>query len=393
MQFIPPLSSGARQHIKGTAVQQSLLCAWNNFSTTCKKWHTVQINPSKESSVDTLTITRPDDWHLHVRDGAVLHDIIPHTARTFSRAIIMPNLMPPVTHTEQALSYRQRILQATPTDSAFQPLMTLYLTDNTSADEIRTAKESGQVYGCKLYPAGATTNSDSGVTDIAHIYPALEAMATHGIPLLVHGEMTDAEIDIFDREARFIDHVLQPLITRMPNLKVVFEHITTADAVDFVRHAGDNVAATITVQHLLLNRNDILVGGIKPHHYCLPVLKRERHRIALVEAATSGSSKFFLGTDSAPHTKENKENACGCAGMFTAPAAIEWYAEIFEAAQALDKLEGFASHFGADFYNLPRNNDTITLQKQPWKMADTLPMSESVIVPFRAGQTVNWRTV
>ena len=343
--------------------------------------------------MDTLTITRPDDWHLHVRDGAVLKDIVPHTARTFGRAIIMPNLMPPVTNTEQALSYRQRIMQAIPADSTFQPLMTLYLTDNTSADEIRTAKESGEIYGCKLYPAGATTNSDSGVTDISHIYPALEAMAEHGIPLLVHGEMTDAEIDIFDREARFIDHILQPLLKRMPNLKVVFEHITTADAVDFVRHAGDNVAATITVQHLLLNRNDILVGGIKPHNYCLPVLKRERHRIALVEAATSGSSKFFLGTDSAPHTKENKESACGCAGMFTAPAAIECYAEIFEQAAALEKLEGFASHFGADFYGLPRHNETITLQKQPWKMAETLPMSESVIVPFRAGQDINWRMV
>ena len=343
--------------------------------------------------MDTLTITRPDDWHLHVRDGAVLKDIVPHTARTFGRAIIMPNLMPPVTNTEQALSYRQRIMQAIPADSTFQPLMTLYLTDNTSADEIRTAKESGEIYGCKLYPAGATTNSDSGVTDISHIYPALEAMAEYDIPLLVHGEMTDAEIDIFDREARFIDHILQPLLKRMPNLKVVFEHITTADAVDFVRHAGDNVAATITVQHLLLNRNDILVGGIKPHNYCLPVLKRERHRIALVEAATSGSSKFFLGTDSAPHTKENKESACGCAGMFTAPAAIECYAEIFEQAAALEKLEGFASHFGADFYGLPRHNETITLQKQPWKMAETLPMSESVIVPFRAGQDINWRMV
>lgn len=343
--------------------------------------------------MDRLTITRPDDWHLHVRDGALLNDIVPHTARTFGRAIIMPNLMPPVTHTQQALAYRQRILQATPEGSPFQPLMVLYLTDNTTAADILEAKQSGLIQACKLYPAGATTNSDSGVTDIANIYPALEAMAECGMLLLVHGEMTAAEIDIFDREARFIDHILQPLVARMPTLKVVFEHITTADAADFVRHAGDHVAATITVQHLLLNRNDILVGGIKPHHYCLPVLKRERHRVALVDAATGGSGKFFLGTDSAPHSKENKENSCGCAGMFTAPAAIEWYAEIFEQAGALKQLEGFASHYGSDFYGLARNSDTITLQKKPWKMADTLPLADSTIVPFRAGQMVNWQVV
>ncbi len=343
--------------------------------------------------MDRLTITRPDDWHLHLRDGAVLNDTVPHTARVFGRAIIMPNLMPPVTDTQQALSYRERILQARPKDSPFQPLMVLYLTDNTRPEDIIVAKECGLIYGCKLYPAGATTNSDSGVTDIANIYPALETMAECGIPLLVHGEMTAAEIDIFDREARFIDHILQPLIERMPQLKVVFEHITTADAADFVRHTGKNVAATITVQHLLLNRNDMLVGGIKPHHYCLPVLKRERHRIALVEAATCGSGKFFLGTDSAPHSKENKENSCGCAGIFTAPAAIEWYAEIFEAAGALSQLEDFASHFGADFYGLARNRDTITLQKSSWQMAEQLPLAGSTIVPFRAGKTVNWQVV
>ncbi len=343
--------------------------------------------------MDRLTITRPDDWHLHVRDGALLNDIVPHTARTFGRAIIMPNLMPPVTHTQQALAYRQRILQATPEGSPFQPLMVLYLTDNTTAADILEAKQSGLIQACKLYPAGATTNSDSGVTDIANIYPALEAMAECDMLLLVHGEMTAAEIDIFDREARFIDHILQPLVARMPTLKVVFEHITTADAADFVRHTGDNIAATITVQHLLLNRNDILVGGIKPHHYCLPVLKRERHRVALVEAAIGGSGKFFLGTDSAPHSKENKENGCGCAGMFTAPAAIEWYAEIFEQAGALKQLEGFASHYGPDFYGLSRNSDTITLQKKSWKMADTLPLAESTIIPFRAGQMVNWQVV
>ncbi|MCF6230479.1 MAG: dihydroorotase [Gammaproteobacteria bacterium] len=343
--------------------------------------------------MDRLTITRPDDWHLHLRDGAVLNDTVPHTARVFGRAIIMPNLMPPVTDTQQALRYRERILQALPEGSSFQPLMVLYLTDNTRPEDIIAAQQCGLIYGCKLYPAGATTHSDSGVTDIANIYPALEMMAECGIPLLVHGEMTAAEIDIFDREARFIDHVLQPLIVRMPKLKVVFEHITTADAADFVRHAGENVAATITVQHLLLNRNDMLVGGIKPHHYCLPVLKRERHRIALVEAATSGSGKFFLGTDSAPHSKENKENSCGCAGIFTAPAAIEWYAEIFEQADALNQLEGFASHYGADFYGLPRNSDTITLQKNSWQMAQVLPLTGSTIVPFRAGKTVNWQVV
>ena len=343
--------------------------------------------------MDRLTITRPDDWHLHLRDGAVLNDLVPATARAFRRAIVMPNLVPPVTTTEQALSYRQRILDAAPAGGQFQPLMTLYLTDNTSADEIRAAKASGHVYGCKLYPAGATTNSDSGVTDVKNIYPALEAMAEVGLPLLVHGEVTSPEVDIFDREAMFIDHVLQPLLLRMPSLRVVFEHITTADAADFVRHTGDNVAATITVQHLMLNRNAMLVGGIRPHHYCLPVLKRERHRQALVAAAISDSGKFFLGTDSAPHSKNKKENACGCAGMYTAPAAIEWYAEIFEQAGALDKLEGFASHYGPDFYGLPRNNDTITLVKQPWQMAEQLPLADDVIVPFRAGETIHWQMI
>ena len=341
----------------------------------------------------TLTITRPDDWHLHLRDGAVLKNLVPATARTFERAIVMPNLVPPVTTTELALSYRERILAAKPAGSTFQPLMTLYLTNNTSPEDIRTAKASGHIYGCKLYPAGATTNSDSGVTDIANIYPALETMQEVGLPLLVHGEVTASEIDIFDREARFIETVLAPLLQRMPNLRVVFEHITTADAAEFVRNANDNVAATITVQHLMLNRNDMLVGGIRPHHYCLPVLKRERHRLALVEAAISDSGKFFLGTDSAPHSKCKKENACGCAGIYTAPAAIEWYAKIFEEAGALDKLEGFASHYGPDFYKLPRNTETITLTKQPWKMADTLPFADDNIVPFRAGETVQWTVV
>lgn len=338
-----------------------------------------------------LTITRPDDWHLHLRDGAVLDNLVPATARTFERAIVMPNLVPPVTTTELALSYRERILAAKPQGSRFEPLMTLYLTDNTRPEEIRAAKASGHVYGCKLYPAGATTNSDSGVTDIANIYPALEAMQEVGLPLLVHGEVTASHIDIFDREAEFIETILTPLIKRMPNLRVVCEHITTAQAAEFVANASDNVAATITVQHLMLNRNDMLVGGIRPHHYCLPVLKRETHRQALVAAATSGSGKFFLGTDSAPHSQCKKENACGCAGIYTAPAAIEWYAEIFEQADALDKLEGFASHYGPDFYGLPRNSDTITLVKEPWKMAETLPLADQSIVPFQAGKMVQWQ--
>lgn len=338
-----------------------------------------------------LIITRPDDWHLHLRDGAVLKDTVASTARYFKRAIIMPNLVPPVTTTKLALDYRDRILAKKPENSQFEPLMTLYLTNNTSPDEIRAAKASGKVYGCKLYPAGATTNSDSGVTDIANIYPALEAMQEVGLPLLVHGEVTASHIDIFDREAEFIETILKPLIKRMPNLRVVCEHITTSQAAEFVRNAGDNVAATITVQHLMLNRNDMLVGGIRPHHYCLPILKREIHRKALVEAATGDSGKFFLGTDSAPHTKENKESACGCAGMYTAPAAIEWYAEIFEEAGALDKLEGFASHYGPDFYGLPRNTDTITLVKESWQMDVDLPLAADRIVPFRSGEIIPWR--
>lgn len=338
-----------------------------------------------------ITLTRPDDWHLHLRDGAVLSDLVPAAARTFNRAIIMPNLVPPVTNTSLALSYRERILAAKPEGSGFQPLMTLYLTNNTSPNDIRAAKQSGHIYACKLYPAGATTNSDSGVTDIANVYPALETMQEVGLPLLVHGEVTASHIDIFDREAEFIETILKPLIERMPKLRVVFEHITTAQAAEFVLNASHNVAATITVQHLMLNRNDMLVGGIRPHHYCLPVLKRETHRQALVAAATSGTGKFFLGTDSAPHTKDNKENACGCAGMFTAPAAIEWYAEIFEEADALDKLEGFASHHGPDFYGLPRNTETITLVKKPWNMPKELPLADDTIVPFRAGESIPWQ--
>ena len=341
-------------------------------------------------SVDRIILTAPDDWHLHVRDGAALTDAVPYTAGQFQRAIIMPNLVPPVTTTHQAEAYRDRIAAATPEGSTFEPLMTLYLTDNTPPEEIRRAKESGLVYGAKLYPAGATTNSESGVTDITRCDAALAAMQDQGIPLLVHGEVTHDEIDIFDREAVFIEQVLTPLVQRFPRLKVVFEHITTADAVAFVREAPDNVAATITAHHLLLNRNDLLVGGVRPHNYCLPVLKRETHRQALVTAATSGSPKFFLGTDSAPHSRSTKENACGCAGCFTAPAAIELYAEAFDAAGKLERLEGFASHFGPDFYGLPRNSGTIALVRQPWQVPETLPFLEETIVPFMAGEYLNW---
>ena len=340
-----------------------------------------------------LTITRPDDWHLHLRDGEVLNDLVPDTARRFARAIIMPNLRPPVTTTEQALAYRQRILAAVPEGSAFTPLMTLYLTDNTTAAEIAKAKQSGHIYAVKYYPAGATTNSDAGVTDISRTYPALEAMQQHGIPLLIHGEVTDPNVDVFDREQVFIDQVLQPLLKRFPDLKVVLEHITTRQAVDFISACQDNVAATITVHHLLMNRNAMFQGGMNPHHYCLPILKRETHRQALIEAATSGKPKFFLGTDSAPHARGAKESACGCAGMYTAHAAIELYAEAFEQAGALDKLEAFASFYGADFYGLPRNTDTITLSRTEWTVPATIHFGDDVLIPLRAGQQVNWQLV
>ena len=338
-----------------------------------------------------LTITRPDDWHLHLRDGDVLRNVLPDTARRFARAIIMPNLRPPVTTAALAAAYRERILQALPSDARFEPLMTLYLTDNTLAEEIARAKASGFVHGVKLYPAGATTNSDSGVTDIAKCYPTLEAMERHGLPLLVHAEVTDADVDVFDREKVFIDRHMAPLIARFPGLRVVFEHITTRDAVQFVAEASVNVGATITVHHLLMNRNALFAGGMRPHHYCLPVLKREEHRQALLSAAVSGNPKFFLGTDSAPHAKSAKESACGCAGMYTAHAAIELYAEAFEAAGALERLEAFASFHGADFYGLPRNADSITLEKQSWIVPDSLPLADDVVVPLRAGGQVHWR--
>ena len=340
----------------------------------------------------SLTLTRPDDWHLHLRDDEALAAVVGASARQMGRAIIMPNLKPPVTTTEQARAYRERILAALPAGSAFEPLMTLYLTDRTPAEEIERAHESGLVHAVKLYPAGATTNSDSGVTDLAHCDAAIAAMARLGLPLLVHGEVTDAEIDIFDREAVFIERVMKPLLERHPTLRVVFEHITTADAAEFVTAAPANVAATITAHHLLYNRNHMLVGGIRPHYYCLPILKRERHRQALLAAATSGNPKFFLGTDSAPHAQGDKESACGCAGAYTAPAAIELYAEAFEEAGALDRLEGFASHFGPDFYGLPRNAESVTLVREPWQLPESLAyVGDSRIVPLRAGETLAWK--
>lgn len=341
----------------------------------------------------TLTITRPDDWHLHLRDGAALKAVLPDSSRQFARAIVMPNLRPPVTTTELALAYRERILQALPAAQNFEPLMTLYLTDNTSADEITCAAASGMVHGVKLYPAGATTNSDSGVTDLSYCNQALEAMEKHGVPLLVHAEVTDAEVDVFDRERVFIERNMLPLLKKFPMLKIVFEHITTKDAADFVLQAASNVAATITAHHLLMNRNDMFKGGIQPHHYCLPILKRENHRLALVQAAISGNPKFFLGTDSAPHARSAKEAACGCAGMYTAHTAIELYAEAFENANALEQLEGFASFYGADFYGLPRNAEKITLIKESWNVPECLPFDSDVLVPLRAGHSLRWRLI
>jgi dihydroorotase len=338
-----------------------------------------------------LTITRPDDWHLHLRDGAALSAVLPDTARQFARAIIMPNLRPPVTTVEQARAYRERILAALPAGMAFEPLMTLYLTDNTPAEEIAAAKASGFVHAVKLYPAGATTNSDAGVTDLRRCAGALEAMQREGVPLLVHGEVTDGDIDIFDREAVFIDRVMTPLRRDFPELKVVFEHITTRDAAQYVRDAEGPVGATITAHHLLYNRNAIFTGGIRPHYYCLPVLKREIHREALVAAATSGSPRFFLGTDSAPHARGLKEHACGCAGCYTALHAMELYAEAFDQAGALDKLEAFASFHGPAFYGLPRNTGTLTLRREQWELPAELPYGDSTLVPLRGGETLHWK--
>lgn len=340
--------------------------------------------------MDRLTLTQPDDWHLHLRDGADLAAVLPDTARRFARAIVMPNLKPPVTTTAQAQAYRDRIVAALPARIPFEPLMTLYLTDNTPADEIRRAKASGFVHAVKLYPAGATTNSDSGVTDVERCHGAIEALAEAGMPLLIHGEVTDPRVDVFDREHVFIERTMTPLVRRFPQLKIVFEHITTTQAAQFVRAAPANVGATITAHHLLLNRNALFQGGVRPHHYCLPVLKREEHREALVQAATSGNPKFFLGTDSAPHARHTKETDCGCAGVYTAHAAIELYAEAFEAAGALDRLEAFASFHGADFYGLPRNFGRITLEKRAWKVPEALPYGRHTLVPMRAGSSVGW---
>ena len=341
--------------------------------------------------MNEITLTRPDDWHLHLRDGEAMRAVLPHTTRQFGRAIIMPNLKPPVRTVEEARLYRDRILDAVPVVANFEPLMTLYLTDNTPADEIARAAASGFVKAVKYYPAGATTNSDSGVTDLRKCDAVLAAMAEIGLPLLMHGEVTGDDVDVFDREKIFVERHLIPLTLRFPKLRIVLEHITTANAAKFVLAAADNVAATITPQHLLYRRNAIFKGGLRPHFYCLPILKREEHRQALIKVATSGNPKFFLGTDSAPHTRNAKENCCGAAGCFSALHALELYAEAFESAGALDKLEGFASFHGADFYRLPRNTGTVTLQKETWTVPAEIPFVESGLVPLRAGETLGWR--
>jgi len=339
----------------------------------------------------TLTLRRPDDWHLHLRDGAAMAAVLPFTAARFGRAIIMPNLKPPVTTTQMALDYRARICAALPAGSGFQPLMTLYLTDRTAPEEVARARASGCIAGFKLYPAGATTNSESGVTDVRNIRAVLEQMSQHGMVLQVHGEVTHPAVDVFDREARFIDEVLLPLCVRHPGLRIVFEHVTTRRAVEFVRSARAGVAATITPQHLMMNRNALFVGGIRPHLYCLPVLKTEDDREALLEAATSGDPRFFLGTDSAPHARHTKEAACGCAGIFSAHAAIELYAEVFDSVERLPCLPGFAAEYGADFYHLPRNPDFITLVAEPWEVPQSYEFGGDTLVPLRAGETVAWR--
>lgn len=338
-----------------------------------------------------ITLARPDDWHLHLRDGGAMRSVLPDTARCFARAIIMPNLNPPVVNTGQADAYRKRILSALPAGFGFEPLMTLYLTDTTSPDEIEQARKSGFVHAVKLYPAGATTHSAAGVTDISRCYAALAKMEALDMPLLVHGEVVDSAVDIFDREKIFIDRVLLPLTQRFPQMRIVFEHITTHEAVEFVQTASEQIAATITPHHLLLNRNALFAGGLRPHHYCLPVLKREAHRQALLEVATSGHPRFFLGTDSAPHPVHHKETACGCAGIYSAHAAIEFYASVFEQAGRLDKLEAFASFYGADFYHLPRNQDRITLIRQPWQVPEQLQFADSQLVPLGAGEQLNWK--
>jgi dihydroorotase len=341
----------------------------------------------------SLTITRPDDWHLHLRDGATMASVLPHSARQFGRAIVMPNLKPPVTTTADAAAYRERILAALPEGMTFEPLMTLYLTNNTAPDEIRRAMDSGFVHAVKLYPAGATTNSDAGVTDLKNCYKVLETMQEVGMPFLVHGEVTDPEIDIFDREAVFIERVMRPLRSDLPALNIVFEHITTKHAAQYVAEADGPIAATITAHHLLYNRNEIFKGGIRPHLYCLPILKREEHRLALMTAATSGDERFFLGTDSAPHAQGAKEAACGCAGCYTALHAMELYAEAFERAGALDKLEAFASFHGPAFYGLPRNSGTVTLRREQWTLPESLALAGDKVIPLNGGERINWKLV
>ena len=343
--------------------------------------------------MDKLTLIQPDDWHLHVRNGAILETVIAHTAKQFGRAIIMPNLKPPVLTVKQALNYRAEILRALPAESTFNPLMTLYLTNAMTKDEIKKAAVSEHIHAFKLYPAGATTNSESGVSDLKAIYPILENMEQFDIPLLIHGEVTNNDCDIFDREKAFVESSLSDIVNNFSNLRIVVEHVTTKEAVDFVLSASNKVAATITPQHLMFNRNAILAGGIRPHHYCLPIIKREHHRQALVEAATSGNPKFFLGTDSAPHTTHTKESSCGCAGCYSAHAALELYAEVFEQAGALDKLEGFASFFGPDFYQLPRNSKTICLQRLEWKVPTSYKVNDETITPLKANEVLSWKFI
>lgn len=340
---------------------------------------------------DYISLTRPDDWHLHLRDGNALKTTVPHSARAFARAIVMPNLQPPITRVEAARCYRDRIIAHVPAGSTFQPLMTLYLTDTLAADEILLAADCEFIKAVKYYPAGATTNSENGVTDIENVYPVLERMSEVGLPLLVHGEVTDDGIDIYDREQRFIETVLAPLVSRYPDLRLVMEHITTEDAVAFVTQQEDRVAATITIHHLMYNRNHLLAGGVRPHFYCLPILKRGTHQQALIEAALGGNPKFFLGTDSAPHGKQNKETACGCAGIYSAPAALEFYAEFFDAHGALDKLEAFAGFHGADFYGMPRNRDKVALQRRTWRMPEHYVFDDDMVIPMRAGESIRWR--
>ncbi len=343
--------------------------------------------------MDNLTLIQPDDWHLHVRNGEMLRLVMPHTARQFARAIIMPNLRPPVSTVQQALNYREKIIAALPENSSFTPLMTLYLTDNTTKEEVIAISKCDETVAFKLYPAGATTNSDSGISNLKKIYPILETMQKHDVPLLIHGEVTADQYDIFDRERVFVEQTLTNLAKQFPQLRIVLEHVTTEEAVQFVESTSSNVAATITPQHLLYNRNAILAGGIRPHYYCLPVLKREKHRQALIKAATSDNPKFFLGTDSAPHPTQLKESACGCAGCYSAHAAIELYAEAFEQENALDKLEGFASFHGPDFYRLPRNRSTITLQKTPWTVPERYQQNDIVVTPLKAAETISWQLV